>query len=247
MKLTTVLGSVNNNLNYYCFIPKQIKFWKKYNINFIAVFVGNKIPNELEPYANNILLWNKNLDIHGAFVGQNIRLYVPAILDLPDDELVMITDMDMLPLNNKYYTDGLEDFKHEDFIYYREIDEPNKEIFMCYNAAHPKTWRKIFNINNISDIENKIYESYTSNYTGIPGKDAWATDQKILYKHAINYPHLKILKRPIKRLETNYIATMLMYRKQINFKDFDDVHFHRSFINNFKLIQYTENEFFKYN
>jgi len=27
MKLTTVIGSVNNNPKYYMFIPKQILFW----------------------------------------------------------------------------------------------------------------------------------------------------------------------------------------------------------------------------
>lgn len=245
MRLTTVLGSVNNNLNYYSFIPKQIKFWKKYNINFIAIYIGNKLPNELELYSNNIILWNKNLDIHGAFVGQNIRLYYPAVLDLPDDEIVMITDIDMLPLNNKYYTDGLENFKQEDFIYYREIDELNKEIYMCYNAAHPKTWSKVFNINSLNDIEKKLYDTYSINYSGIPGKDAWATDQKVLYKYLINYPHLQILKRPIKRIEQNYIATMFMYKKKIKFEDYDDIHFHRSFIRNEKLILYTENEIFK--
>ena len=45
MKLTTVIGSVNNNPKYYMFIPKQILFWKKFGINFIAVFVGNHIPD----------------------------------------------------------------------------------------------------------------------------------------------------------------------------------------------------------
>ena len=43
MKLTTVIGSVNDNPKYYMFIPKQILFWKKFGINFVAVFVGNHI------------------------------------------------------------------------------------------------------------------------------------------------------------------------------------------------------------
>ena len=34
------------------------------------------------------------------------------------DELVMITDMDMLPMSSNYYCDGLQDFNTEDFIYY---------------------------------------------------------------------------------------------------------------------------------
>ncbi len=47
MKLTTVLGSVNGNPEYYKFIPYQIKFWKVLDINFYAVFIGEKLPDEL--------------------------------------------------------------------------------------------------------------------------------------------------------------------------------------------------------
>ena len=85
MKLTTVIGSSNLNSNYYLFIPKQIKFWKKFDINFIGIIVGDKIPDELNDYSNNIVLWNKNLHLNTAFVAQNIRIYYPTILNLPDD------------------------------------------------------------------------------------------------------------------------------------------------------------------
>ena len=95
MKLTTVLTSVNNNPKYYMFIPKQIYFWKKFNINFIAVFVGEVLPDELIPYKENIILWNKNLDLNTAYVAQNLRMYYTSLLELPDDEMVMITDMDI--------------------------------------------------------------------------------------------------------------------------------------------------------
>ena len=48
-------------------------------------------------------------------------MYYASLLKLPDDEMVMITDMDMLPTNDTYYTSGLEEYKKEDFIYYRII------------------------------------------------------------------------------------------------------------------------------
>ena len=47
--------------------------------------------------------------------------------------MVMITDMDMLPTNDKYYKENLENYSHDDFIYYRNID--HRQIYMCYNAA----------------------------------------------------------------------------------------------------------------
>lgn len=240
MKLTTVLGSTNNNPNYYKFIPKQISFWNNFNVKFIAIFVGNELPEELISYKNNIILWNKNLDINTAFVGQNIRIYYTALLNLPSDEMVMITDMDMLPCNDTYYKNGIEQFKTEDFIYYRHVD--GNQIYMCYNAAHPSTWGKVFNISNEDDIEEIINNTYANNYSGVPGKEGWFTDQLIMYKNLINYPHLKVLNRPIKRLET------WIYKQHITLMDknfymlYDDAHFHRSFENNKGLIQDAEKQ-----
>jgi hypothetical protein len=240
MKLTTVLASVNNNPEYYLFIPKQILFWQKFNIKFIAIFIGETIPEDLNNCSENIILWNKNLDINSSFVAQNIRIYYPSLLDIPDDELVMITDMDMLPLNKSYYCDGLDDFKTEDFIYYRHID--GNQIYMCYNAAHPSVWKSVFSINNEEDIGKKIYETYNQFYNGIPGSTGWFTDQELMYKHLFNYPNLKVLNRPIKRLEMwNYDE--YLKNKSRNFINlYDDAHFHRSYKKNEFYILHAENQ-----
>jgi len=236
MKLTTVLGSVNLNPNYYLFIPKQIKFWRRHGIRFIAVIAGDYIPKELLPYSANIFLWKKNKEINSVFLGQHLRIYYPALLDLPEDELCMITDMDMLPIQKDFYTNDLKHFKQEDFIYYRDILD--NQIIMCYNAAHPKTWAKVFNINSEADIERTINETYHSSYTGIPNSLGWFIDQEIMYKNLFNFPNLKILNRPIKRLETWTLKQMLK-NKKINL-NFNDVHFHRSFQKNKILISILE-------
>jgi hypothetical protein len=238
MKLSHVLASVNNNPNYYLFIPKQILFWKKFGIKFIAIFIGENIPEEILDCSGNIILWKNNLDLNTAFVAQNLRIYYPALLDLPNDELIMITDMDMLPMSPNYYCDGLENFNIDDFIYYRYID--SNQIYMCYNAAHPITWKKIFNINNEKDIINKINDTYNKIYTGNPGSEGWFIDQEIMYKKLINYKHLKVLNRPIKRLEVP-IYNYHMKNNHENFiKYYDDCHFHRNYKTNEKLILHAE-------
>lgn len=240
MKLTTVLGSVNNNKEYYLFIPKQIIFWKKFNIRFIAVFVGKSIPEELKPYRENIILWSKNTELHSAFVAQNLRIYYPALINLPEDELVMITDMDMLPANNTYYTSGLEEYKTEDFIYYRHID--GNQIYMCYNAAHPSTWSKVFNIKSEEDIEKTLNNTYDRSYNGIPGSLGWYSDQQLMYSALITYPGLKTLNRPLKRLEM-WMYLQHLKNKNTNFiYNYDDMHFHRSFFNNLLFIADAEKQ-----
>jgi hypothetical protein len=230
MKLTTVFSAVNANPAYYKFIPKQILFWGKFNIRFIVVFIGKELPEELVPYKENIILWTKNLDLNTAFVGQNMRLYYPALLSLPEDELVMITDMDMLPTNDTYFTSGLESYTKKDFIYYRHID--HDQIYIMYNAAHPTTWSAIFEITSEEDIERRIYDTYKAKYNGIPGSTGWFTDQEILYKRLIGYPHLQVLNRPIKRLEMKIYSDRMRNREVSFIHLYDDCHFHRDFIGN---------------
>ncbi len=243
MRLTTVIGSVNNNPRYYYFIPKQITFWKKFDINFIAIFVGDTIPSMLEPFKDNIILWNKNLNLNTTFVAQNIRMYYTALLKLPDDEMAMITDMDMLPMNDTYYKSGLENFTKKDFIYYRNIQ--NKEIYMCYNAAHPETWGEVFEIKNENDVENKINSTYNNTYTGVPGSNGWNIDQLLMYSTLINYPHLKILNRPIKRLQGPDFYRYLGQRVNYFIHLYDDCHFHRDFMSNIHFIKEAEQQLFK--
>lgn len=243
MILTTVIGSVNSNSQYYMFIPKQIAFWKHFNINFIAIFIGEKIPEELNDYSQNIILWNRNLNLNHSYVGQNLRIYCASLINLPDDEIVMITDMDMLPMNDIYYKKDIENYTKDDFIYYREID--GNQIYMCYNAAHPDTWKKVFGISNENDIEKRINETYDFNYSGIPGHTGWFIDQVIMYKYLINYPHLKVLQRKIKRLEMWDFKKMLSDGKTNFVSEYDDAHFHRSYFDNIQLILEAEKQLFQ--
>jgi hypothetical protein len=240
MKLSTVIASVNNNPAYYLFIPKQILFWQKFNIKFIAIFVGEKIPDELIAYKANIILWSHNLDINSAYVAQNIRIYYTALLDLPEDELVMMTDMDMLPMNHTYYTEGLKQFNVEDFIYYREV--ACQQIYMCYNAAHSSTWGKVFGIYNEEDVKRNLYENYIMQYNGIPGSTGWFIDQNIMYAKLINYPHLKVLNRPLKRLEMDAYENHLKNHDDNFINKYDDAHFHRSYSKNEAFILDAERQ-----
>ena len=245
MKLTTVLSAVNNNPAYYKFIPKQILFWNKFGIRFVVVFVGETIPDELISYRANIVHWNKNLDLNTAFVGQNMRLYYPALLTLPEDEMVMITDMDMLPMKETYFTSKLESYTKKDFVYYRYID--GDQIYIMYNAAHPTTWSAVFDITSAADIERRINDTYKVQYDGVPGSVGWYTDQEILYKHLVKYPHLRVLNRPIKRLEISMYKQHLLKGDSHFVHEYDDCHFHRDFTGNLKYIQDAERQLIKSN
>jgi hypothetical protein len=231
MKLATVFCAVNDNPEYYRFIPKQITFWRKFGIRFVAAFVGRSLPAELIPYSHSIMLWYRNADLNSAFVAQNLRLYYPALLNVADDEAVMITDIDMLPMSPAYYTAGLENYAKDEFIYYRHVD--GNQIYMCYNAAHPHTWGTIFGIKSDADVERALY----TNYAG-----GWFNTQGILYQKLSYYPRLRVLNRLIRRLDVSTYIQRLQQGHTHFIGEYDEAHFHEGYNKNQFLIADAEGQ-----
>ena len=117
-----------------------------------------------------------------AFISQYIRILYPAILNY--DHGIMITDIDMIPMNSTYFTKNIDPFEANKFIYLRAwgLGKINKEIAMCYNVATSKTWSEIFEIFSLDDIYthlNKIYKS--DQFFG------WSSDQINLYRYVMNW------------------------------------------------------------
>jgi hypothetical protein len=115
--------------------------------------------------------------IHTAFQAQCIRLLYPRQIER--NEGVLITDMDMLPMNRSYYEDALKDISDDTFVTYRDVCLPT-EIAICYNIACPSVWKSMFSDMSTESILQTWYEG--SNYDGQHGGNGWGTDQKILLK-----------------------------------------------------------------
>ena len=170
MKLDCVVTACNKNPLYMGFIPIFIKTWNKLYpfVDVKIVFISDNIPN-----------------ISTAFISQYIRLLYPAILDYNNG--IMITDMDMLPMNRTYYTKNICEFSNDKFIYLRNVLLTNKQqIATCYNVAINKIWSEIFGINSIDDINIRLKEVYSGiNYADVHGGSGWSTDQVDLYNYVM--------------------------------------------------------------
>lgn len=115
--------------------------------------------------------------IHTAFHAQCIRLLYPR--EVVRAEGVLITDMDMFPMNRSYYVDSIRSISDSTFVVYRDVCLPS-EISMCYNIALPETWRYVFGTRATPEL---LQEWYTdSGYDGTHGGKGWSTDQQILVK-----------------------------------------------------------------
>jgi hypothetical protein len=179
MKLGTVLTACDLNPLYLEFIPSFIRSW---NILFphadvFIVLIANEIPESLKSYEKNIKIFKPLPNILTAFQAQCIRLLYPRHIERTEG--VLITDMDMLPMNRSYYLDAIGSISDDTFVTYRDVCLPT-EIAMCYNIAIPKVWQGVFGNDSTETLLQCWYAS--TYYDGRHGGHGWGTDQQILLK-----------------------------------------------------------------
>jgi hypothetical protein len=234
MKLDCVLTAVNENKLYLDFIPIFIKTWNKLypTVDVKIILISKKIPGELLEYKNNIILFEPIKNVLTSFTSQFIRLLYPCILNYKNG--VMITDMDILPMNNIYYTKNIENINNDKFIYYRgNVCFKYKQIAICYNVATPKIWKDIFKINSLDDIVNYIKTLNDNNIIKEGhGNKGWCIDQITLYNKVIewnkktnNFICLDEKKTRFKRLDRNtFNIKNINIQKNISLGIYTDYH-----------------------
>lgn len=232
MKLDCVLTATNTNPTYCQFIPIFVKMWNKLlpEVDVKIVMVSDKIPDEYKEYSNNIILFPPIDGMKTEFISQYIRLLYPSILNYENG--VLITDMDMLPMNSKYYVDNIKDIPNDKFIYYRNVLLGLREIAMCYNVAIPKIWGEVFEIKELKDIYIHLKNIYDQiSYDGGHGKTGWNTDQLSFFYHIVswhsktnNFIYLEDRKTGYNRLDRGTFVLNDCLINQIKSGYFSDYH-----------------------
>ena len=237
MKLDCVLTAVNENPLYIDFIPIFIKTWKKLypDIDVKIILIAERIPDKFLEYKKNIILFKPIENVLTSFTSQYIRLLYPCILNYKNG--VMITDMDILPMNSTYYTENIKLYDNTNFIYYRgDICLCDREIAMCYNVATPLVWKEIFNISSIDDIRLRIKEVSDNNVI-IEGQGniGWCLDQINLFKKVVawNKKTNKFIRLDEKTTGFNRLDRVhsinILNLKLIKEGKYSDYHCHRPF------------------
>lgn len=190
MKLDCVLTACNTNPLYMDFIPIFVRAWKKLypSIHVKVVLVAESIPDEFKEYRENIILFPPIEGVNDAYISQLVRLFYPGLFSY--EGAVLITDMDMLPMNRTYYSAPLEPLCNDKFVHYRNgvmFWRNMNQYAMCYNAAAPHVWREITGINSIEALRSWIVQNYTKGYDGISDGCGWYSDQVLLYSMITNW------------------------------------------------------------
>lgn len=189
MILDCVITAVNEVEEYLDFIPIFVNTWNKLypRVDVKIVLVAEKIPSKFLSYEQNIILFKPIENVLTSFTSQIIRLFYPCILNYTNG--VLITDIDILPMNNTYFVENIQMYDKNRFIYYRDnVCFNSKQIAMCYNVASPSTWKDIFAIHTLEDINHRIKEiNDTVTIKEGHGNCGWHTDQLILYDSVMKW------------------------------------------------------------
>lgn len=174
-KIDRAIVSTDTNATYSDFWPLVAKAWKEMGIKPTLALIAPK-DFKIDEKIGDVIRFEPIPGIPTSFQAQVIRLLLPIYFE---DEVSLISDIDMLPLSKDYYCNSVKNVKDDCFVIYRDqaYKRDNYEMYpMCYNAAKGKVFKELFKIKSIEDIKAKIIEWYGLGC-------GWTTDERMLYKH----------------------------------------------------------------
>lgn len=182
---------------YLFYLPITTFCWNKIGIDVICFLpkLNPEQANYKNDYSKYALVretnYKNNLSINRvsfespqhkeATYAQVSRLYAAA-LDLPEDEILVTSDIDMLVLNENYIKQKLADFD----IFGSDL-VPEKQIPLCYISASVKNWRIAMRING------RTYQQCLDELVGVIEcqdfrGNQWSLDQHTAYNYISSSP-----------------------------------------------------------
>lgn len=181
LKLSHVVVSSDLNPRYLDCWPLAKQAWREIaGLEPVLVLIADHAPAGLDADPN-VRVFPPVDGIHTALQAQCIRLLYPALVEGATG--VLVSDVDMVPLNRSYFHEPATKVGERDFLAYRDVFFAASEIPICYNAAHPRTWGDVFRVSDAADVHAQLGEWGTGiRYDAVRGGHGWDTDQVILFR-----------------------------------------------------------------
>lgn len=183
-KIDYVVIASDDNPTYKEFYPLVAKKWLE--LGFKTYFVN--ITNENSIYENKwgIVHNLKALDnFPTSFQSQVVRLFTSKFID----GNLLMSDIDMLPLNGDYFNQYNHELKDDNVIIFSgQPYKDNKFYPMCYVLANSKTFIEIL---NLEDLNFEKYCIMLSENYGL----AWNSDENFMFDKFEHHQNRLILKK----------------------------------------------------
>lgn len=179
LKLDRVIVSSDTHPNYYPFWPIVARAWKEV-VGIQPTLILIAPPDfPIDTSCGDVIRIDPIPGIPTAKQAQVIRLLAPALFE---NEVCIVSDVDIIPLSKKYFTNSIATIAEDKFVVYRDkaYDNRGSRYPMCYIAGKGYIFREIFNI----DLKQSFQEAVTHiiqkwhhlNY-------GWETDEKVLRQY----------------------------------------------------------------
>lgn len=240
MIINRAIVSTDNNPFYYDFWPLVAKAWRNMGIEPTVAVVGGL---NLNHPSGTVIKVPQIEGISCGFISQVIRFIIPCMFP---EEVSVIGDIDMIPLNKDYFTKNIAQYDEDDIVIFSSDAYPTELRYpMCYIAAKGKYFREIIGLKNTDQdtVENFIKDLHALNLK-------WDTDELFfagqLHKSALlsKTVFLKrgwspMAKNRIDRSHWKYSKLGLFFNKYI------DVHCLRPMENHLRqlknIVEYVDN------
>lgn len=173
MQVNRVILSTNDNINYIEFWPVVAPIWKAMGIQPTLAIIGDKPVDES---LGDVVRFPTIPGVPTSLQAQTVRLLLPILY--PND-VCIISDIDMLPVSKKYFTESAIKCPDNAFVIFRDRAYAPwgwKAYPMCYFAARGDTFKQVFGANTYDDI-NVIIKQWSELGYG------WNTDETVLYSY----------------------------------------------------------------
>lgn len=174
-----ILGCDANPM-YLEFWPLVAKTWKEIvGVKpTLALIASAEV--EIDESLGDVIRFDPIPGIPTAFQAQVIRLLLPILFP---NEVCIISDMDMIPLQRDFFINNLAPHGYDKFVIFNDAGryiQESPEYLMCYVAGLGRTFAEIFGISNVLEIPDRIKQWNTLSL-------GWTSDQRILYQAVNNW------------------------------------------------------------
>ena len=192
MKIQRAIMATDANPEYYQFWPVVAKRWNSWGITpTLAVVSDKKI--DIDESLGDVIYHTPNPDVPTPQQAQIIRLFLAASYE---DDVCLISDIDMLPLKKDYFTKTIEVYDNVSFVVYSsDAYPPTDPAFpaypMCYLASDGENFKEIIE----GDLEsfNDVVVAWLEEGHG------WHTDEKVFFQKLQKWDAINNLMIPLRR------------------------------------------------
>ena len=183
MKIDYIIISSDDNPIYKDFYPVVAKVWK--DLGYKTYFINITDRDEIIENEYGIIHKIKAIDsIPTGFQSQIVRLFSSKFIE----GNIMMSDIDMLPINIDYYNSYVNELTDDNVIIYSGQPYGNVPYYpMCYVLSKASNFRKYL------DIENMDFNEYCK-ILADKYSLAWNTDENFMYDKFQNHIDKLVIK-----------------------------------------------------